>query len=169
MAHITFITGGQRSGKSSYAQRLVESKTTNPVYLATSRIWDEIHKQRIERHKKDRGEHWITIEEEKYLSKHNFTGKTVLIDCVTLWLNNFFFDNNNDVEKSLNEAKQEFQKLLITDANYVIVSNELGMGGFPIDPIQAKFTDLQGWTNQFIAQHANDVILMVSGLPLKIK
>lgn len=169
MAYITFITGGQRSGKSSYAQKLVESKTSNPIYVATSRVWDELHKQRIERHQKDRGEHWTTIEEDKYISQHDYSGKTVLIDCVTLWLNNFFFDNNNDVEKSLNEAKQEFQKLLTTNANYVIVSNELGMGGFPIDPVQAKFTDLQGWANQFIAQHADEVILMVSGLPLKIK
>lgn len=169
MAHITFITGGQRSGKSSYAQKLALNKSKRPIYLATSRVWDELHRQRIERHKQDRDDNWHTIEEEKTLSIHDFTCNVVLIDCVTLWLNNFFFDNKNDVEKSLTEAKQELDNLCKQDAQFIIVSNELGMGGFPIDPVQAKFTDLQGWFNQHLADIADEVFLMVSGIPVQIK
>ncbi len=80
MKTIVLITGGQRSGKSRYAQEKALSLSSNPVYLATSRVWDEEHRQRIERHKKERGDEWTSIEEEKELGKHDFTGKVVLID-----------------------------------------------------------------------------------------
>lgn len=107
---IILITGGQRSGKSSYAQQLALSLSSNPVYLATSRIWDDEHRKRIERHKTERGAEWTTMEEEKELSKHDFNGKTVLIDCVTLWATNFFFDSQSDVQLSLDQLKNEFDK-----------------------------------------------------------
>ena len=90
---IHLITGGQRSGKSLFAENLVLSLSENPTYLATSRVWDDDHRQRIETHKDRRGNQWTTIEEEKKLSKHDFSGKVVLLDCITLWMNNFFFDN----------------------------------------------------------------------------
>ncbi len=169
MAKIIFITGGQRSGKSSYAQKLALQHSEHPVYLATSRIWDEEHQERIKRHQADRDERWENIEEEKYLSEHDFEDKTVLVDCVTLWLTNFFFDNASDIEKSLNEAKDEFEKLISQNANYIIVSNEIGLGGMPENEIQRKFTDLQGWMNQYIAQKSDEVYLLVSGIPLQVK
>jgi adenosylcobinamide kinase / adenosylcobinamide-phosphate guanylyltransferase len=169
MGKIVLVTGGQRSGKSNYAQKRVESSTSNPIYLATSRIWDDLHKQRIEKHKADRGEHWRTIEEEKFFSNHSFENTTVLIDCITLWLNNFFFDNDNDVDVSLKQAKEEIDKLKIQKSDFIVVTNEIGMGGFPINPVQAKFTDLQGWVNQYIASLAEEVIFMVSGIPFKVK
>ncbi len=99
-AYIHFITGGQRSGKSSYAQKLALELSGNPVYMATSRIWDEGHKQRIKRHQADRGEEWSNIEEEKVLSRHDLKGRVVLIDCVTLWLTNYFFDNDSSIDLS---------------------------------------------------------------------
>jgi len=169
MTNITFITGGQRSGKSNFAQELALKNSARPVYLATSRIWDDEHKKRIERHKADRDERWENIEEEKHLSKHNFSNKVVLIDCVTLWLTNFFFDNKSDIETSLEQAKNEFTKLIAQDAHFIIVTNEIGLGGMPENEIQRKFTDLQGWMNQFIAQHANEVFMMVSGIPMHVK
>ena len=169
MGKITFITGGQRSGKSSYASQLALKDNHNPIYLATSRVWDEDHKKRIERHQQDRGNQWKTIEEEKHISQHDWQNKTVLMDCVTLWLTNFFYDNNQDVEQSLNEAKKEIQRIKTQDSHFIIVSNELGMGGHPNNLTQMKFNDLQGWVNQFIAKHAEDVFLMVSGIPVKIK
>ncbi len=169
MAHIIFVTGGQRSGKSSWAQNKALELSNNPIYLATSRIWDEEHAQRIERHKADRDHRWENIEEEKFLSKHDFNNRVVLIDCVTLWLTNFFFDNNSEIDISLELAKKEFKGLLNQEATFIIVSNEIGLGGMPENVIQRKFTDLQGWMNQHIAQHANEVNLMVSGLPLKVK
>ncbi len=169
MTKITLITGGQRSGKSAYGQKRALEASSKPVYLATSRIWDDEHQKRIERHKADRDERWENIEEEKYISKHSFTGKTVLIDCITLWLTNFFFDKKSDIDSALVEAKSEFEKLIQQDANFIIVTNEIGLGGMPENEIQRKFTDLQGWMNQHIAQKADEVYLTVCGIPTKIK
>lgn len=169
MAKITLITGGQRSGKSSYAEKLALSLSPNPVYLATSRIWDDEHRKRIEHHQANRGKEWINIEEEKYLSKHELSDKVVLIDCVTLWATNFFFDNESDVDKSLAELKAEFEKFTSQEAHFIFVTNEIGLGGTSENQIQRRFTDLQGWTNQHIASLANEVVLMISGIPVKIK
>lgn len=169
MAKITLITGGQRSGKSSYAQNLALSLSPNPVYLATSRVWDEEHCRRIERHKAEREKNWVNIEEEKELSKHDFTGKVVLVDCVTLWATNFFFDLQSDVEASLSALKSEFDKLIVQDAQFIFVTNEIGMGEMSQNDLQRKFADLQGWLNQYIAAKADNVYLMVSGIAVKIK
>lgn len=166
---IILITGGQRSGKSSYAQQLALSLSENPVYLATSRIWDEEHQQRIERHKADRGAEWTNIEEEKQLSRHHLKGRVVLIDCITLWATNFFFDNNSNVDLSLSMIQEEFDKLVEQDAQFIFVTNEIGLGGTSENKTQRLFTDLQGWINQYIASKASRVYLMVSGIPLKIK
>ena len=166
---IMLITGGQRSGKSRYAQDLALSLTPNPVYLATSRIWDEEFRQRVLRHQADRGPEWTNIEEEKLLSRHDLTGRVVVIDCVTLWCTNFFFDNQGQVEASLEQIKREFDALVQQDATFLFVTNELGLGGVPMDETQRKFTDLQGWVNQYIASKADKVVLMVSGIALKIK
>ena len=163
---VILVTGGQRSGKSGYAQRLALSLSPKPVYLATSRIWDEEFRKRVERHQRDRGPEWTNIEEEKYLSCHDLTGRVVGIDCVTLWGTNFFFDNQSDVELSLSLLKAEFDKLSRQDAYLIFVTNELGMGGVPIDEVQRKFTDMQGWLNQYIASKADEVVLMVSGIPV---
>lgn len=167
--HIVLVTGGQRSGKSGYAQKRALSLTTNPVYLATSRIWDEEFRQRVLHHQADRGPEWTNIEEEKYLSHHNLNARVVVIDCVTLWATNFFFDNDSNVELSLAELKKEFNRLAEQDAYLIFVTNEIGLGGVSPDPVQRKFTDLQGWLNQYIASHADEVVVMISGIPLKIK
>ena len=167
--HIVLVTGGQRSGKSGYATRLALSLSPNPVYLATSRVWDEEFRQRVLRHQADRGPEWTNIEEEKQLSRHDLSGRIVVIDCVTLWGTNFFFDNDSDVDRSLSELKEEFNKLATQDAYLIFVTNEIGLGGVSPDPIQRKFTDLQGWLNQYIAAQADEVVLMVSGIPMKIK
>ncbi|MDU1903181.1 MAG: bifunctional adenosylcobinamide kinase/adenosylcobinamide-phosphate guanylyltransferase [Dysgonomonas sp.] len=166
---ITLITGGQRSGKSTFAQQLALSLSDSPVYLATSRIWDEEHHERIAKHQADRGEEWTNIEEEKKLSLYNFTDKVVLVDCVTLWVTNFFFDNNTDIELSLAQIKEEFEELILQDAQFIFVTNEIGLGGTSENKVQRLFTDLQGWVNQYIASHSDTVYLMVSGIPLKVK
>lgn len=166
---IILITGGQRSGKSGYAQRLALSLSPRPVYMATSRIWDEEFRQRVERHQRDRGPEWTNIEEEKFLSRHDVDGRVVVIDCITLWGTNFFFDNESRIDQSLALLKEEFDKFTTQAACFIFVTNELGMGGVPMDEIQRKFTDLQGWLNQYIASQADEVILMVSGIPVKIK
>ena len=91
MKRIILITGGERSGKSVYAEQLALRLSEQPVYMATARIWDEEFRQRVRIHRERRGAQWTNIEEEKYLSRHDLTGRTVLVDCVTLWTTNFFF------------------------------------------------------------------------------
>ena len=166
---IYYITGGERSGKSSYAQNLACQLSENPIYIATSRIWDADHQKRIDRHKNDRDNRWTSIEEEKEISKHIKPNTTLVIDCVTLWLTNFFVDNNNDAQIALTLAKQEFEKFKDTQANIIIISNEIGMGVHAQTHIGRKFTELQGWMNQHIAKHAQKATFMVSGIPLTLK
>jgi len=169
MKKIVLITGGQRSGKSKKAEELALSLSPNPVYMATAHIWDEEFRERVRRHQERRGPQWTNIEEETALSQHDMTGRVVVIDCVTLWLTNFFFANNSDVDKSLELAKAEFDRFTEPDATYIFVTNEIGSGGVSENAIQRKFTDLEGWMNQYIASKADEVILMVSGIEVKVK
>ena len=82
---IILVTGGQRSGKSRYAQELALKLAENPVYLATSRVWDDEFRERVRRHQQDRGPQWTNLEEEKAISRCDVSGRVVVIDCVTLW------------------------------------------------------------------------------------
>ncbi|MDR6764627.1 adenosylcobinamide kinase/adenosylcobinamide-phosphate guanylyltransferase [Flavobacterium sp. 2755] len=167
---IYLITGGERSGKSSYAQNLALQLSNSPIYVATARKWDSDFQNRIDRHQQERDERWKNIEKEKHLSEIAFSGKVALIDCVTLWLTNFFVDNKNDVTLSLEEAKKEFLSIANQEnATLIIVTNEIGMGVHASTEIGRKFTELQGWMNQFLASNADEVVLMVSGIPVKIK
>ena len=165
---IILITGGQRSGKSGEAERLALSLAPDPVYLATAHVWDEEFRERVRRHQARRGPQWTNIEEEKYLSHHNVSGRVVVIDCVTLWLTNFFFETA-EVDHTLETVKAEFDRFTAQEATFIFVTNEIGSGGVSENAIQRKFTDLEGWMNQYIAQQADEVILMVSGIPVKIK
>jgi adenosylcobinamide kinase/adenosylcobinamide-phosphate guanylyltransferase len=166
---IYFITGGERSGKSRYAQQLALTLTKNPVYIATARFWDPDFEKRISRHKSERDERWTNIEEEKFLSKIDLTGKVAVIDCVTLWLANIYLDNETNLEKSLILAGDEFEKLSLTPGTVIIISNEIGMGVHAENETGRKFVELQGWINQRIAAKADKVIFMVSGIPITIK
>ena len=169
MKKIILITGGQRSGKSTKAEELALQMSANPVYLATAHIWDEEFRERVRKHQERRGPEWTNIEEEKYLSKHDLTGRVVVIDCVTLWLTNWISTETTDIDTILTAAKQEFDRFTAPDATYIFVTNEIGLGGVSTNQLQRRFTDLQGWMNQNIAQKADEVILMVSGIPVKIK
>ena len=175
-----------------YAEQLALRLSEQPVYMATARIWDEEFRQRVHIHRERRGPQWTNIEEEKYLSRHDLRGRTVLVDCVTLWTTNFFFDytpqpgsrvpNPSDtvesrqaqagirqVEETLQAVKEEFLSFTSQEATFIFVTNEIGMGGVSTNEVQRRFTDLLGWTNQFVASQADEVYLMVSGIPVKIK
>ena len=91
------------------------------------------------------------------------------MDCVTLWCTNFFFDLDADVQAALSAAREEFDRLTEQEAHFLFVTNEIGLGGVSENKIQRRFTDLQGWMNQYIAAHADEVILIVSGIPMKVK
>lgn len=169
MKRIILITGGARSGKSGYAEKLALSLSDAPVYLATARIWDEEFRERVRRHQARRGPQWTNIEEDKQLSRHDLSGRVVLVDCLTLWATNFFFDLESDVDRSLAALQEEFDRFTAQEATFLLVTNEIGMGGTSDNAIQRRFTDLQGWMNQYAAARADEVILMVSGIPVKIK
>ena len=196
MKKIILVTGGQRSGKSTYAEKLALELAAGEqaVYMATSRIWDEEFAHRVQLHKDRRGPQWINLEEEKYLGRHNVAGRVVLIDCVTLWSTNFFFDLSTEdplpdnaggavttmsaqqaqdsatlVERTLQQIKAEFEKFTSQDATFIFVTNEIGLSGVSENKVQRQFTDLLGWLNQYIASKADEVVFMVSGIPMKIK
>jgi adenosylcobinamide kinase/adenosylcobinamide-phosphate guanylyltransferase len=195
MTKIILITGGQRSGKSTKAEELALSLSPNPVYVATAHIWDDEFRERVHRHQERRGPQWTNIEEEMFLSRHDLTGRVIVIDCVTLWLTNLLYSAEcrtenvefatategsadsvavanstfNTLHSTLEQAKREFDAFTNHDATYIFVTNEIGLGGVSENALQRKFTDLQGWMNQYIAQKADEVILMVSGIPVKVK
>ena len=197
MKKIILVTGGQRSGKSTYAEKMALELAAGEqaVYMATAKIWDQEFAHRVQLHKDRRGPQWINIEEEKYLGNHNVAGRVVLIDCVTLWSTNFFFDvamaenlpDNNSantnttmdaaeaaqsasaVERTLAQIKEEFEKFTAQDATFIFVTNEIGLSGVSGNKVQRQFTDLLGWLNQYIASKADEVVFMISGIPLRIK
>ena len=192
---IHYITGGERSGKSSLAQRLAEDLSDSPYYLATARVFDDDFANRVQRHIADRNSstvRWTTIEAERHLAKAieqycqksrhcnessndaaNSEKPTIVIDCVTLWLTNYVMDYDYDIEKCLSLAKQEIDKLVSYanqhNATIFIVSNELGMSLHASTSEGRKFVSLQGWVNQYLAQVADKATLVVSGLPVTLK
>ena len=165
---VILITGGARSGKSSYAEQLALRLSTNPVYVATAHVWDDEFRERVRRHQQRRGPEWTNIEEEQQLSRHDLTGRVAVIDCITLWCTNYFFELQ-DTDRALSALKAEFDRFTAHDATYIFVTNEIGMGGVSENAVQRRFTDLQGWMNQYVAARADEVILMVSGIPVKVK
>ena len=176
MRKVILITGGERSGKSAYAEKLALSLTDKPVYLATARVLDDEFRERVRQHQLRRGPEWTNIEEELELGKHDFSGRVVLIDCVTLWCTNLFYRDQQRAEQDtawlgqcLDDIKAEFDRFTAQDSTFIFVTNEIGMGGVSANALQRRFTDLQGWVNQYIAGCADEVILMVSGIPVKIK
>ena len=170
MKRIILITGGERSGKSTYAEQMALSLSKNPVYIATAHPWDDEFRERIRRHQERRGPQWTNIEEERELSSHDVEGRVVLVDCLTLWATNYFFANEGrEVDEVLTELKDEFARFTRQDATFIFVTNEIGMGGVSPNAVQRRFTDLLGWLNQFVALEADEVILMVSGIPVRVK
>lgn len=169
MRKIIYISGGQRSGKSGFAQSMAEQLSPNPLYLATAHCWDAEFADRIKRHQADRGEQWDLLEEELYLSRHQLAGRTIMMDCVTLWLTNVFAKHEFDRDQSLAFAKAEWQAFIAQDFTLIVVSNEIGQGVIPMDKSTRAFVDLQGWINQYIAASADEAYTLISGLPLQLK
>ncbi len=166
---IYYITGGERSGKSTYAQQLALTLATNPIYIATARNWDKDFEKRILRHQQQRDDQWTNYEEEKDIDTLDITNRVAVIDCVTLWLTNFYVDTNYNIDESLRQAKNVFDRLCGIDATLIIISNEIGMGVHANTESARKFVELQGWMNQYIAAKSNKAILMISGIPVHIK
>lgn len=166
---IIYISGGVRSGKSRFAQQMALRLIENPVYVATAKIWDEDFQKRVALHQSERGPEWTLIESEMNLHLLSLENKVAVIDCVTLWLTNIFMNHQNDLNAALSIFKTEIDALFSMNATVIIISNEIGMGIHAETELGRKFSDLQGWANQYVASKAEEAIFMVSGLPLYLK
>ncbi|MDE6546016.1 MAG: bifunctional adenosylcobinamide kinase/adenosylcobinamide-phosphate guanylyltransferase [Paramuribaculum sp.] len=167
--HIILITGGQRSGKSTFAEETALKLSSAPVYVATDRVGDEEFRERVRRHQERRGPEWTNIEASEGIGGLNLAGRVVLVDCITMWLTNLFFSHGENRDEALAAFKDEFESLTTKPATYIFVTNEIGSGGISASAMQRAFTDLEGWANQFVASHADEVWLMVCGIPMKVK
>ena len=167
-----FITGGCRSGKSRFALDHADRHFSRKLYLATCEALDEEMAQRIEQHKKMRGPEWKTIEEPikivERIKEYGEGVEVILMDCITLWLSNLLTREKTDQE-IMDEMTRFVEMMKQTPTSFIVVSNEVGMGIVPADPLGRRFRDLSGMANQKIAAAANTVIFMVSGIPIFLK
>jgi adenosylcobinamide kinase/adenosylcobinamide-phosphate guanylyltransferase len=168
---IIFITGGCRSGKSRYALEFANRHFSEKCYLATAEPLDEEMARRVENHRKARGPEWRTLEEPIEIVdriRHGTGTGVILLDCITLWLSNLLLRGDDD-QRIMEELDRFIEALRESPGSFIIVSNEVGMGIVPADPLSRRFRDLSGTANQRIARQANTVIFMASGLPLFLK
>ena len=190
---IIYVTGGAKSGKSKFAENLLlslnDGKQKN-VYLATSVVFDEEMKKKVELHKARRKNNWITVESYKNFSQsleevmnENKKNKknNMLVDCLTNMISNIIFENEeidwekpekNQLEKCDENVEKEVQNLCEIFKNFenvVIVSNEVGMGLVPAYPLGRYFREIAGKMNQFVAEKADEAYFVVSGISMKIK
>jgi adenosylcobinamide kinase/adenosylcobinamide-phosphate guanylyltransferase len=169
---VIFITGGCRSGKSRYALDYANHHFSKKLYLATCEVLDQEMAQRVENHKKMRGPEWQTVEEPlevvEKVRRYGDEAEVVLLDCITLWLSNLLLKWDDD-SKVTGEVDRLIETLKKSQTSFLIVSNEVGMGIVPADPLSRRFRDLSGTANQRIAEVADTLILMVSGLPIFLK
>ena len=167
-----FITGGCRSGKSRYALHYANQHFSKKLFLATCEVHDEEMAQRIENHKKMRGLEWRTVEEPvdiiDKIRKDGTDAEVILIDCLTLWLYNLLMKWDSDL-RMMEETETLIDALKKSDASSILVSNEVGMGIVPADPLSRRYRDLLGTMNQRIAEALDTVIFMVSGIPIFLK
>ena len=156
------ITGGVKSGKSSYALSLAESFQGKKVFLATAEAFDDEMRDKIDRHQKERGDSFITIEEPIKIDQ--VIENNLILDCITLWMNNILF-------KSLEDQWQDILTRFLTrmQENTIIVTNETGLGNIPANELTRRYNRYLGLANRLVAQAVDDVYFMVAGIPLKIK
>ncbi len=173
MGQIVYITGGARSGKSSYAQKRAEEHDGALLYVATAEVRDREMVERVERHQAERGERWHSLEEPVALAEKMPAAadgcSAVLLDCLTLWLNNMLEKFGNKEEDISQHAAGLIAALKQLDATIYIVSNEVGSGIVPENHLARSFRDLAGLLNQQFAAAADEAWLVVSGMPLKLK
>ncbi|MEM7025256.1 MAG: bifunctional adenosylcobinamide kinase/adenosylcobinamide-phosphate guanylyltransferase [Pseudomonadota bacterium] len=165
----TLVLGGARSGKSRYAERLALQSGRDPVYVATAQVLDDEMAGRIATHQERRGPDWTTIEEPielvEALRRECRRDRTVLVDCLTLWLTNLMV-----AERPVETESAALVRALRELAGPVIlVSNEVGQGIIPDNAMARRFVDHAGWLHQGIAEQAEAVVFMTAGLPQRLK
>ncbi|TGT74692.1 bifunctional adenosylcobinamide kinase/adenosylcobinamide-phosphate guanylyltransferase [bacterium M00.F.Ca.ET.159.01.1.1] len=165
---LTFVLGGARSGKSSHAENLTTAHPSPWAYIATAQAYDDEMRERIALHRSRRGEGWVTVDAPldlvgaiAALPDH----QPVLIDCLTLWLTNHMLAEH-DIEA---ECRRLADVLSRPRGPWFVVSNEVGLGIVPDNALARRFRDAAGRLNQQVAAVADNVLMMVAGLPLKVK
>jgi len=176
---LIFITGGARSGKSNFAEKMAISLGKSVAYLATAQPLDKEMTCRIEKHKNNRPVDWETYEEpievSKLVSHLGHEKEVILIDCLTLLISNLLLIKENKIgnpqmeEEIISEIKKLAENSSKATAQVIIVSNEVGMGLVPDNVIGRVYRDILGRANSIIANKADEVFMMISGIPLKIK
>ena len=174
------ITGGARSGKSHFAQELALKSAQPVLFVATATAGDEEMKQRIEKHRRSRPAAWRTLEVTTHVGNQIADkvggAQTVVVDCITLLLNNVFsqyYNENMDDALVEKEAISEIGELTDcfdhSEASFIIVTNEIGLGLVPADRLSRLYRDLLGKANQTLAQRVDEVYLLMAGIPLMMK
>lgn len=173
MAHVTFILGGCRSGKSSLALRTAEAVDAGQrIFIATAVPFDAEMQDRVRRHQQERGAGWITLDVPlalpEALTEHSREGRVVLVDCLTLWVSNLLLEWSDAaaVESRIAELAGAVQACA---GPVILVSNEVGLGVVPDSRLGRQFRDLAGMANQTVAAEADEVIMTVAGIPVVIK
>ena len=179
MGKIVLVTGGARSGKSTYAEKLARECNEGQVtYVATAQVFDEEMKDRVKSHRERRPESWTTIEApfdlENSLKDQVDKSQVILIDCVTVYISNKLmkywdeWDKEHE-EKILKEIEKLGQAFKKGDADVIFVSNEVGFGLVPENKMGRIFRDMAGRVNQVIAEYSDEVYLVVAGIPKRFK
>ncbi|MFH1823739.1 MAG: bifunctional adenosylcobinamide kinase/adenosylcobinamide-phosphate guanylyltransferase [Candidatus Firestonebacteria bacterium] len=166
------ITGGARSGKTSFSEKLAQKLGKEFVYIATTIPLDKEMKDRVKKHKENRSKIWKVIEEPlnviSVFKKENKKGKVILLDCLTLLLNNWMMKkyNENSIEDKIKEMAKSCKNC---ESSVIIISNEVGLGIVPRNKLARLFRDRQGKSNQILAKYADEVYFMAAGLPMRLK
>jgi adenosylcobinamide kinase/adenosylcobinamide-phosphate guanylyltransferase len=171
---IFFITGGARSGKSAYAENLAAGIAGKHAYLATAQALDPEMALKIEKHRIDRGDKWDTYEEPLAVAELLRTlsdrgqYQVVLLDCLTLWLSNVMAHTAGDGAVMI-RSEELINAIKDFNGSCIVVSNEVGLGIVPDNPLARKFRDFAGMLNQKVARAAEEVYFTASGIPLRLK
>jgi len=167
------VTGGTRSGKSSFAQDLAEAHNGRKAFIATAEPLDREMKERITRHRNERPAGWDTIEEPLHLAKTvqkcGEAYDVLLIDCLTLWISNLLVNRSMNEKAILKKISALVASCRKTPSRVIMVTNELGMGIVPANRLSRLYRDLVGKANQQVAAEADEVYFLVSGIPMKLK
>ena len=167
------MTGGARSGKSDFAQDMAEKIEGKRVFVATAQAFDEEMAERIQKHQENRGTRWDALEEPINLGGaiRSILGqyKTILVDCLTVWMSNLLLEYQDQNERISEIVDDFFSGLSESDETIIVVSNEVGMGIVPDNKLARDYRDQLGFLNQRMARRADEVYVLFSGIPVKIK